>query len=115
MQVLNYIEHMNDSPRSIPPRELARLIYGPGSVYARQPTAQQVQLLANSSMLTLCRLPACVCAGHLLLVLERSCGVPAAVLQGSRLGAGKQCCRWRGLAWRTCSSSLRPGSGQTRR
>lgn len=41
-QVLNALEHRNDNPSAIPSRELAKLIYGPGSVYARDPTPQQV-------------------------------------------------------------------------
>ncbi|GAB4817295.1 hypothetical protein N2152v2_004341 [Parachlorella kessleri] len=42
-QVFNYLEHQNDDPRSIPGRELAKLIYGKHSVFARTPTPQQVQ------------------------------------------------------------------------
>ncbi|KAL4448464.1 hypothetical protein ABPG75_005683 [Micractinium tetrahymenae] len=41
-QVLNALEHRNDNPSAIPSRELAKLIYGPGSVYARDPTPQQI-------------------------------------------------------------------------
>ena len=42
-QVLNALEHRNDNPGAIPPRELAKLVYGPDSVFApRQPTPEQV-------------------------------------------------------------------------
>lgn len=40
--MLNALEHRNDNPSAIPSRELAKLIYGPGSVYAREPTPEQV-------------------------------------------------------------------------
>lgn len=41
-QVINVLEHQNDNPRAIPPRELAKLIYGRDSVFARSPTQAQV-------------------------------------------------------------------------
>ncbi|KAL4438208.1 hypothetical protein ABPG77_010569 [Micractinium sp. CCAP 211/92] len=41
-QILNALEHRNDNPSAIPSRELAKLIYGPGSVYARDPTPEQI-------------------------------------------------------------------------
>lgn len=44
-QIINFLEHQNDNPRSIPARELNRLIYGRDSVFARQPTPQQVSAL----------------------------------------------------------------------
>lgn len=41
-QVLNALEHRNDNPASIPARELAKMVYGPGSVFARDPTPEQI-------------------------------------------------------------------------
>ena len=42
-QVLNMLEHMNDSAASIPRRKLARLLYGADSVFARRPTPAQAR------------------------------------------------------------------------
>ncbi|KAK9830103.1 hypothetical protein WJX72_009788 [[Myrmecia] bisecta] len=42
-QVLNILEHTNDNTSSIPRRELAKLMYGRDSVFARQPTPDQVR------------------------------------------------------------------------
>ncbi|KAI3426252.1 hypothetical protein D9Q98_008627 [Chlorella vulgaris] len=41
-QVLNALEHRFDNPSNIPARELAKLIYGRDSVFARDPTPQQI-------------------------------------------------------------------------
>lgn len=46
MQILNFLEHQNDSARNIPRRELGKLIYGNDSVYARTPTPEQVKAAA---------------------------------------------------------------------
>ena len=35
-QVLNVLEHRNDNPSAVPARELAKLVYGSGSVFARE-------------------------------------------------------------------------------
>lgn len=43
-QVLSALEHRNDNPSAIPGRELAKMIYGKGSVFARDPTPEQVRL-----------------------------------------------------------------------
>ncbi|KAL4857736.1 putative zinc protease-like protein y4wB [Chlorella vulgaris] len=40
--VLNALEHRFDNPSNIPARELAKLIYGRDSVFARDPTPQQI-------------------------------------------------------------------------
>lgn len=42
MQVLNALSHMNDNAAAVPPRELAKQIYGKDSVFARNPTPAQV-------------------------------------------------------------------------
>lgn len=42
VQVLNALEHRFDNPSNIPARELAKLIYGRDSVFARDPTPQQI-------------------------------------------------------------------------
>jgi hypothetical protein len=41
-QVLNALEHRYDNPAAIPARELPKLIYGRDSVFAREPTPEQV-------------------------------------------------------------------------
>ena len=47
-QVVNSLEHRNDNPASIPPRELAKLIYGRDSVFARDPTPEQARFVLPS-------------------------------------------------------------------
>lgn len=42
--MLNVVEHLNDNPRSIPGRELSKLIYGKDSpLAARSPTLDQAR------------------------------------------------------------------------
>jgi hypothetical protein len=50
-QVLNMLEHMNDSAASIPRRKLARLLYGADSVFARRPTPAQARARARPGAL----------------------------------------------------------------
>lgn len=50
LQVLSALEHRNDNPSAIPGRELAKMIYGKGSVFARDPTPEQVCFLAVSGL-----------------------------------------------------------------
>lgn len=42
-QVLSALEHRNDSAAAIPGRELSKLVYGRDSVFAREPTPEQVR------------------------------------------------------------------------
>ena len=42
-QAINYLDHKNDNPNAIPARELAKLIYGKNSVYAREATQDSVE------------------------------------------------------------------------
>lgn len=42
MQVQNALSHRNDNAANVPRRELAKLIYGRDSVFARNPTPEQV-------------------------------------------------------------------------
>lgn len=49
-QILSALEHRNDNPSAIPGRELAKLIYGKGSVFARDPTPEQIQSITVEDM-----------------------------------------------------------------
>jgi zinc protease len=49
-QVLSALEHRNDNPSAIPGREVAKLIYGKGSVFARDPTPEQIQSITVEDM-----------------------------------------------------------------
>ncbi|EFN56163.1 hypothetical protein CHLNCDRAFT_7930, partial [Chlorella variabilis] len=51
-QVLNSLEHRYDNPSSIPARELPKLIYGRDSVYAREPTPEQIASISVDDMRT---------------------------------------------------------------
>lgn len=42
VQAINSLSHKDDNPSSIPRRELAKVLYGKGSVFARNPTEAQV-------------------------------------------------------------------------
>ena len=50
MQVLNALSHMNDNAAAVPPRELAKQIYGRDSVFARNPTPAQVGMLGSGAV-----------------------------------------------------------------
>ena len=50
LQVLNLIAHRNDSAAVIPRRELGKLVYGRDSVFARSPTAAQVQTVSTADV-----------------------------------------------------------------
>ncbi len=47
-QVTNLLEHLNDSPSAVPRRQLARLLYGRDSVFARVPTPAQIAALTRA-------------------------------------------------------------------
>lgn len=49
-QALNAVAHRNDNPTAIPSREAAKLIYGAGSPYAREPTVGQLQTVTKSDI-----------------------------------------------------------------
>ena len=66
-QVLNALEHRNDNPSGIPPRELAKMIYGRGSVFARDPTPEQVGVVFGFAPPW--------CAGLLSACAQRAAGV----------------------------------------
>ena len=50
MQVLNLLQHLNDSSGAIPRRELAKLIYGRDSVFSRTPSPAQIRGLARDDV-----------------------------------------------------------------
>lgn len=52
LQALNVIEHRNDDVNGIPRRELAKLLYGKDSVFARNATPQQVQSIQRSDVVS---------------------------------------------------------------
>eukprot|EP00891_Asterochloris_glomerata_P007133 jgi/Astpho2/7133/e_gw1.00111.7.1_t len=49
-QVLNLLQHLNDSSGAIPRRELAKLIYGRDSVFSRTPSPAQIRSLARDDV-----------------------------------------------------------------
>ena len=50
VQVLNLLQHLNDSSGAIPRRELAKLIYGRDSVFSRTPSPAQIRGLARDDV-----------------------------------------------------------------
>ncbi len=50
VQVLNLLQHLNDSSGAIPRRELAKLIYGRDSVFSRTPSPAQIRSLARDDV-----------------------------------------------------------------
>lgn len=50
VQLLDAIEHQNDSPGGIPRRELAKLIYGQASVHARTPSMDNVASMSRAEL-----------------------------------------------------------------
>jgi zinc protease len=50
LQVLNQLEHQDDSPPAVAMREMRRALYGAGSIYARTPTAAGVASISREDM-----------------------------------------------------------------
>lgn len=51
-QAINALSHKDDNPSGIPARELAKLLYGRDSVFARNPTQAQVARLQRSDVVS---------------------------------------------------------------
>jgi len=49
-QVVSLLRHRDDSPGAAPGREAARMIYGAGSVFARNPTVEQVNAIQRKDL-----------------------------------------------------------------
>ncbi|KAG2498991.1 hypothetical protein HYH03_003177 [Edaphochlamys debaryana] len=49
-QILNALEHQNDSPGAIARRKMNKLLYGPDSVYARTPTPESVNAITREDL-----------------------------------------------------------------
>lgn len=49
-QVVSALRHRDDSPGAAPGREAARMIYGKGSVFARNPTVEQVNAIRREDL-----------------------------------------------------------------
>ena len=47
MQIQNRLAHLDDNASGIPGRELGKLLYGRDSVFARNPTPDQVPVLTH--------------------------------------------------------------------
>lgn len=49
-QVLNGLEHQNDSPGAVSRRKAAKLVYGPDSIYARTPTPDMIKAIGRDDV-----------------------------------------------------------------
>ena len=49
-QVISLLRHRDDSPGAAPVREAARMIYGRGSVFSRNPTVEQVNAIEKNDL-----------------------------------------------------------------
>ncbi len=54
MQIQNRLAHLDDNASGIPGRELGKLLYGRDSVFARNPTPDQVPFVTQPASPRVC-------------------------------------------------------------